>query len=326
MEITEFCLKVKKELERTMGEEVTVTVKKITKNNGVILNSIIIAEKEKNVSPNIYMEEMFAAYQDGETFETVIKNIMELYRESKLKENIDMSFFMEYEKVKGRIAYKLINRDKNRELLRQVPYFPWLDLAIVFYCHIMETELNSATVMIYKEHLELWGITKEVLLEDARRNTPVLFPERILPIEEIMKEIFSRDLEKEFALAETEDELMPDKEWFDSAADQMLSSITESRENLEMYVAGNRNKLFGASVILYEGMLKKFAEETGHDIFLLPSSIHEVILIPDDNSKEERKLWEMVCEINKTQVQPEDILSDSLYRYCLKTDKTEKIF
>lgn len=326
MEITEFCVRVKEELEKKMGEEATVTVRKIMKNNGIVLNSIIIAERERNISPNIYMEELYEAYLNGESLETVIKEVTELYRESRLKDNIDMGFFLDYAKVKERVVFKVINREKNEELLEQIPFFPFLDLAVVFYCRVMEEELNSATVMVYNEHLKLWGITGEELLADAGKNTRKLLPARILPMEDIMKEIFSSDLEKEFEQAETEAELMPEKEWFDRAADQMLYSITESKESLNMYVAGNRDRLFGAAVILYEGLLKQFAERIGGDFFLLPSSIHEMILIPDDGSREKEKLWEMVCDINRTQVEPEDILADSLYFFSRACGKIEKLY
>lgn len=326
MGIMDFCLKVKEELEGRLGEGVSVTVRRITKNNGIVLNSIIISEKERNVSPNIYMEELFDAYREGEAFEAVLQEVVTLYRESRLRGNIDMEFFMDYEKVKTRVVYKVINREKNEELLGQVPHFSFLDLEVVFYCRILEEELSSATVMIYNEHLDMWGIDKETLGRDAGRNTGRLLPARILPIEDIMREIFAQDLEKEFSETGLQEDAMPKEAWFDQAADQMLFSVTESKESLGMYVAGNRERLFGAAVMLYEGILEEFAGRLGFDLFILPSSVHEVILIPDDGEREREKLWEMVCEINRTQVEPEDILADSLYVFLREDRRIEKVY
>ena len=90
-----------------------------------------------------------------------------------------------------------------------------------------------------------------------------------------------------------------------------------------MYVASNSDKLNGSSVILYRDMLKNFAES--HDVeklYILPSSLHEVIIIPDDANMEKdiQMLNEMVVSVNCTQVQPEEILSDHVYVYEYSTD------
>ncbi|NLL76443.1 MAG: hypothetical protein GX235_04245 [Clostridiales bacterium] len=327
MEITEFCEEVKSELEFCIGEEVSIDIKKITKNNGVVLNSVVIAKKGRNVSPNIYLDRFFEAYEQGKSFGEIIEEIIIIYKENSLTKNLDMNFFTDYGKMKGRVAYKIIGYEKNKEILEEIPHFQFLDMAVVFYCNVSEEEFSKATILIYNNHLRMWDITKETLYEDAKENTKKLLPARIVPIEKMMREIFSEDLKREFSERKgEEDEFMPDEEWFDKAADQLLSTVTDCDGGGGMYVMGNENKLFGAVTMLYDNTLQTFSNEISKDLFILPSSIHEVILIPDDGRQEAEELWRMVCEINNTQVDPEDVLTDAVYHYSRKENIIIKLF
>lgn len=321
MEIMDFCQKVKKGLRAYVGETVTINIKKIVKNNGIVLHSIIVTEKERNISPNIYLDELFEAYESGETFRTIMEEVLHIYEESRLKENVDMSFFLQYESMKDKVVYKLISYEKNKELLLQIPYIPFLDMAIVFYCHVPKHEMGGATILIYNNHLKMWNITREQLYEDAKRNTPRIMPPRFLSIEDMMREIFTKDLLRSLAMEDGAGE-----EEVQKSAKQLLRSLAKDEADDKMFVLGNKMKLFGAAVILYDGLLEKITQQFGKNCFILPSSVHEVILIPDDGELEAEELWKMVCEINATQVEPEEVLTDSVYYFSAKTKKIEKLF
>ena len=247
MEIMEFCKKVEKSLAVYIGDRAVISIKEIVKNNGVVLHSIMITEKERNVSPNIYLNELYEAYEKGVTFGEVMEEVFHIYEESRAGGNMDMGFFLSYESMKDRVVYKVISYESNRELLRQVPYIPFLDMAVTFYCHVPKPEFGSnATIQIYNSHLKLWKITKERLYQDARRNTPRILPPRLLSIEEMMQEIFVKDICRN-----------PDTkgkgtsaDWLEEAAGQMAEPFGEERHKFDMYVIGNRQKLLGAAVIL----------------------------------------------------------------------------
>ncbi len=323
MEIMDFCQKVRKSLSTCIGEKVTVNVKRIVKNNGIVLHSIVVSEKEMNISPNIYLDDLYKEYEEGETFRVVMDEVLRIYEESRMKENMDMSFFLDYENMKEQVIYKVISYEKNQELLRQVPHIVFLDLAIVFYCHVPKRELGSATILIYNNHLDMWKITKEQLYQDARRNTPRIMPARLLSMEEVVQELFLQDIKEERKEAVKEG---TEETWTQKACEQLLQSLTGDAMDGKMYVLGNRMKLFGAAVLLYEHLLERIADKIGKNLFILPSSIHEVLLIPDDEEQEAEELWKMVCEINATEVEPEDVLTDSIYYFSRKTQKMEKLF
>lgn len=319
MEIMEFCRKVEKSLGIYIGDESSVSVKRIVKNNGIVLHSVMITEKEMNISPNIYLNGLHEAYEKGETFHDIMQEILHIYERSRMKESLDMSFFLDYGNMKEQVVYKVINRENNRELLQQAPYFPFLDMAIVFYCHVQGKELENATILIHNSHVRLWNITEKMLYEDAKRNTPRLLPPRLLTIEAMMQEIFMQDSQEHPGEDDRKEE-----DWLAAATERVADS--GDGKSAAMYVLGNRRKLFGAAAFLYDGVLQGIAERLGCDFYLLPSSIHEMILVPDDGGQDPEELWKMVCEINATQVEPEEVLTDSIYHFSQKNGKMEKIF
>ena len=85
-----------------------------------------------------------------------------------------------------------------------------------------------------------------------------------------------------------------------------------------MYVLSNNQRNYGAVSILYEGLLKDIGERLQEDYYVLPSSVHEVIIVPESNSPGQEELEHMIVEINETQVEPEEVLSDRAYYYSRK--------
>ena len=114
MEIMEFCKKVKKSLGIYIGSGASVNIKQVMKNNGIVLHSIMVAEKERNVSPTIYLDGLHEAYEEGETFSKVMEEILQIYEESRMKKNMDMDFFLDYGRMAGQVVYKLIRYESNR--------------------------------------------------------------------------------------------------------------------------------------------------------------------------------------------------------------------
>lgn len=317
MEIMEFCKKVKRSLTDYVGEEVTISVKQMTKNNGILFHSIIITEKERNISPNIYLNRLYEDYESGRSFRSVMEEIFSIYEECRVKENLDMGFFTDYRNMKERVLYKVISYEKNKELLLQTPYIPILDMAIVFYCMLPQKALGNATILIYNNHLKMWGVTKEELHRDALRNTERVLPVKLLSMEDVVREIFIKEAGENSPLSDVGTE---------QSVERTMEAFTEREWNEKMFVLGNEKKLFGAAVIFYDSVLKKIAERIEKDLFVLPSSIHEVILVPDDKNQEAEELWKMVCEINATQVEAEEVLTDSIYYFSRKTKQLQKLF
>lgn len=296
MEFTNFTTLVQREVEKRAGENYRVKLNDVMKNNGVVLRGITLMQDDSNISPTIYLNPYYDAYENGDTtLGTVIDEVIDTYERNKINRSIDMKFFLNYETVRSRIIFKLINTEKNRELLRDVPYIPFHDLSIVFQCLVSEERFGNASILIHNVHLQLWKVNARELYECALENTPLLQGYELADMNTVLEEMK--------ALGGIDDE-----------------EIEDMQQEVPMYVLSNKSRINGASCILYKDILKDFAMVVDKDLYVLPSSIHEVILLPSDGTQESEQLKEMVREINQSQVEEEEVLSDSVYYYRRSDD------
>lgn len=294
-------------LQQTRGEfegEAEVKLHTITKNNGVILTGITISQKEVNISPTIYLDAFYEDYQNGRSMEDMQKEIVEIYEKSKLQKSVDMNFFTEWEHAKERIVFKLVNYNKNKKLLSHTPHRRVLDLAVVYYYLVDKKEFANATILIDNKHIETWQVAEAELYELAKKNTPVLLKANLWSMLNILQEFGLED--------------WPEEDIYEMEESQILK-VHGKKDISGMYVLSNETRMFGAVVMLYPGVLKRCAEILECDYFILPSSVHEVILVPDEGIAEEKKLRTMVKDVNETQLEVQEVLSDAVYYFSAKT-------
>lgn len=288
MGIKEFAVKVQKAVKYIVGEECQVNIQEVRKNNNIMLQGLVIHSREHNVSPTIYLDSFWEAYEEGVPFAVIMERILSIYDKDTPKKNIDMSFFKDFEKVKDRICYRLVSAEANKELLCDVPYVPYLDLAICFYYAYQGEELGAGSILIHNSHMEMWKTDKEVLYRIAEENTPRLFPWEYKSLEALLKEMMQQE---------------------ENITDDILIN------KLPLQILSNENRVHGASCILYPGVLKQLADEEVCDLYIIPSSVHEVIILPDTGDENPDQLRDMIEEVNATQVEPEEILSNNLYYF-----------
>ena len=280
-------------LQQRMGHEYDVKVTKVTKNNDIELTGVVLMKESDNLSPTIYLDGLFEEYQDGAYIEDLAEQIIRFYKEQLPAGRLDMDFFRNFEQVKDRIFYKLVSYDKNRKMLEKLPYYKWNDLALIFYYAMVEERIGRASITIHHQHLKMWEQSLDTLYAVAQENMKKSMPELLVSKKDL--------LEETTGLKMGEDTYLP------------------------MYVLTNQEKVYGAAAMLYSEHMKKLAERWQPDLLILPSSIHEVLLLPDDGQNEYAFYRQMVEEGNTTQVDPEEVLSYSLYRYCREKAEIEEI-
>lgn len=281
-----------KELRKAVGGEADVSVQKVRKNNGLVMTGVSIFGKDRNMSPTIYLEGYYEQYLDGEPMEEIVEEILSCCQEYDSELSFDTDFFVDYELAKERIAYRLVNREKNRKLLEEIPFIPYLDLAVTFFCKIEHEKLGSGIIQIRNEHMRLWSVTEEQLYDAAKRNMHALYPELVCTMQELLQNV-------------EENQEVP----------QEMAEEIDNAKGLPMYVVTNKYKSCGAAVLLYEGILDGLTERMDSSLAILPSSVHEMIVLPVRNESEALSMRGMVHEINMTRVEPEEVLSDSVYYY-----------
>ena len=289
--------------------ECSVMVHKVTKNNDLILTGISIRSREVNIAPTIYMDDYYNDYKNGRPVMDIIAEIENIYNTYKLEHDFDVNSITDFNHVQGKICYKLVNKDKNKELLSDAPYIQFHDLAIVFYVVVSEDSDRTGTITVRNNLMEMWGNPDiNDLYRIAKNNTQKRYKGSVFNMIEIMGDIISHNV----------DNIEPN-----IVDDFFEMNFTYEDNMIPMFVATNNKKVNGAGVILYEGLLKAFAEKIGCDFYILPSSIHEVIFVPANGNMDVRYLIQMVKEVNATEVSPSEVLSDNVYKYHANTDFVE---
>ncbi|WP_313345098.1 DUF5688 family protein [Lacrimispora sp.] len=297
MDYIQFLEEVRAAVQERLGSDYEIRIQKITKNNGIVLDGLIIGKASKNIAPTIYLNSYYMHYTHGMSLQEILEDIISAYKENDDVVLGNMRELLDFNNLRNKVAFKLIQREKNQELLKDVPYIEFLDLAVVFYLILDEHKEGQMTALIHNSHMEPWGVDKEELYCVAKKNTPILLPPEIKTMKEIMYDILKGHLE-EVEIEEMDDDLLD----FES-------------QKPPLYVLSNIKQINGAGCILYDGCLNDFAIYQNTDIIILPSSTHEVILVPDDGKLDYRELQKMVGDINESEVPKEDVLSDRIYKY-----------
>ena len=272
-----------------------VVLQPVIKNNGIVYDGLFIVDPILNVSPTIYLNPYYHRYLSGVSIEDIYEDVLNTYYSNLPQKDFDVSVFTDFSKAKQRIVMKLVNKKRNAKLLKSVPHIPYMDLAIVFVCSVTEFLNEYATILIHHNHLKLWNISLEELYDIALDNSPKLLPYRLDSIKSILP-----------AGAEI---YIP---WIDK---------------LEMYVLSNKLKIHGATSITYPGLLEDISNQLNSDLIIIPSSIHEVLIIPETYINEREELppnYEaMISEVNETQLTDDEILGDCVYHYRRDTNTLE---
>ena len=284
MKYQKFIETVKEHMQQEL--QLNVNIYPVPKNNGTIYDGLVIVDPTLNISPTIYLNPYFHRYLDGVSMEDIYEDILKTYHDNIPKTDFDISIFREYEKAKSRIVMKLINAKKNKHLLDRVPHILIYDLAIVFLCNVSDVMQDYATILIHKEHMNLWHVTTEELYEIAQENSIRLLPPRLDNLHDV----------------------------YEHVTDVSLSFL----EDLNIYILTNFLKIHGATCMVYPNLLNEIANLFEDDLCLIPSSIHELLILPYHNMPNGyslKDIEEMVQEVNETELHDDEILSDHLYIY-----------
>ena len=278
-----------------MADNYKAEIKDVLKNNGLVLHGLTIKQTDKSdgaqITPTLYLEKFFDQFKDGDPIGEILDKIRDVYENHKAPKNISVDFFKDYSQVSERLSIKVINYDMNRDFLKDVPHYKYGDLAAIFQVQVNQQEYGTMTVTVKNENMKSWNVTAEDMLAAATINMEEKQPPRITGMFEVLNELMGMD--------------MPGM---------------EMPEEPGMYVMSNESKMNGAAGIIFTEKLQEFADEKGADLFILPSSLHELILVPDQGNMNAADLKAMVQEVNATQLEPEDRLSNNVYLY----DRTDK--
>lgn len=320
MEYNEFLNCLTSHLKKEFDSSAAISCHKVLKNNNIYLDAITVLTGTSNVSSTIYVIDYFNDYQHGRSICDIQSEITHIFKYS-CSQNIDVSFINDFTSIKSKIAIKLINYKANEALLETIPHKSFLDLAIVFHIILNQPPFNNGSLLIQNAHINRWNIDTDALYNVAYDNTIRLLGCKIRSMEDIIHDFIADDLKLRLSSENYPKNLFVNDNSINQFADEVIDDFRPEGMDKSIFVLTNSKCLYGASCIIYPDILDKFASENNSDIYILPSSIHEAILIPTSKAPSKSELCRMVKEVNNTEVADTERLSDNVYVYSLKDKK-----
>lgn len=290
MTYSEFCSELTLKLISRAKNELLPVRETMKKNNGVFHDALILTSPGCPASPVVYLEPLYKEHLSGTPLDTIAGSVIAGLDRTPPFAPITCLDLKDPETIKDRIAFRLISKERNRLLLDTIPWIPFLDLAIVFFLKLDSDPDSTVTALIPASLSESWQLSPEDLFKIAIQNMPSLFPPHLTPLEELLFQNFHPGF------------------------------ITPN--TCPIYVLTNNSGTCGAACMLYENIIKDFADCWESDVIIFPSSIHEVLIMADEKLYDYDALSQMVAEINRDVVSEEEVLSDFIYIFS----RTEEAF
>lgn len=271
----------------------TVEVRDVEKVN-VKLDGMVVLKPSVDSSPTVYLNHLYEDYVSGKSIQDCLSQCANVIVDA-YKELEDMKPRIEISQMKENVVMVLVNQEQNKDMLENIPHRDFQDLAVIYRWVLDINEKGIASSIVTNKLMESEGMTEPDLFQLAVENTKRLLPPQIKPMSEVIKEMFP------FELVET------------GMLDEMMEEINSDPKRA-MYVLTNETNVNGAVSMLYENNLHELAEKLGTDLYILPSSIHESILVSVEMG-EPNDLAQMVSDINMDCVDIADRLSNNVYHY-----------
>ena len=273
---------------------------KAPKNNDITLSGIRFDRKGEKVSPVVYVDDYYKAYVEGiATMETIMVSIIKQLTKTQDVDAI-VRRLHDYELIKHELAFALVNYDINREILKERLHKKFLDLAAVCLVRVVTDDGANGIVYVTHNMLKVWKIDEDTLFEQCMKNTVYREKHEILDIRDVVEKMSVSD-EEEFG------------------REMLVNILGEDRKY--MFVLTNETRHMGANALLNQNILHNFAMEHDSNLIIYPSSLHEVIIVFEEDFKAGCMDAEMVKMINEEQVYREEWLSNSVYMYDRELEK-----
>lgn len=253
------------------------TVSKI----GKTYDSFTVKPKNKIFAPAANLNMFFNAYLLGKPLNVIMEDIADVIQTEAPDHIQDMSWLLDYEKAKEHLFIRVCNAEKNKDIINSAPYKRVEDLIITCHISVNQGLTGMASTIVNKGLLKKYDVTEEQLFKDAMEKAPEVMPVKIDSMQNVISKLCS-------------DEEVP-------------------TSDMTMLIVTNKTNTNGAAAIFYSGLMDEISEQIGGDYIVLPSSVNEVIIIPDSGNY--KALRKMVEDINESSVDPEERLSDSVYKY-----------
>ena len=287
---------VKERLEALYDRKYSVETHTVEKMNETY-EAITVKPENSEVGVNIKIDKAYAEYNDGRSFDMIVRQVSSFAAEAlDNRPGFDLNAIQDYSVMKTKLSMEVVSAERNAQLLETVPHKNMEDMAIVYRFVLDTVEAGRGSILVTNKMLDNYGITAEQLHNDAMEIAPEVRPAVIKGMSEVLADMMGAEQAQALGLGPVADE--------------------------PIFVATVEDQTQGAGILAYQNFMDEAAEKLGGSFYILPSSIHEILLVKDNGQFDRASLEQMVKEVNATQVAPEDKLTDSVYHY----DSQSKVF
>lgn len=264
-----------------------IEIQEVKKNNDITMDGLIIRMPDKNIAPTIYIEELYdSMILENKALSTVLKEIADIQLNNEAPD-INVEDIMNLNAMRNKISMRVVSYDENHDQLTNLPYIRLGNLAAIFTENVMSFKNGNGTITIHNNLMKALGVSVEQLHQIAIDN----FDKSTVLFDNISNVLSSKIKTKS------------------------LNEFEHSPDSEPMYVLTCKSGLYGASMIAYPGIMSEISEKLGGDFYVLPSSVHELIIISKEEIPDYEILEDMVKEVNATEVRDNEILASSVYEY-----------
>ncbi|MCD7885880.1 MAG: DUF5688 family protein [Lachnospiraceae bacterium] len=289
MNYSMFIEQITKIIERRLDHRAQIQISRIQKVNKPPTDGMTILLPGENTAPAIYLDSFYQEYLLGIDLDTIAEEILDFHLNNRRTGTFDLSFYMNFDLARKNIVCRVINYEANRVLLCTIPHQRFLDLAIIYYYRMDDSVFGRSSILVRNAHTEMWGISQERLHTIALTNTRRLLPFRLDSMDDFLCE------------------RIPGYTCF-------MPEVSRP----PLYILTNEDFSFGAVNIIFDDVLERISQETCENYYVLPSSIHECLILPFGTCDDElgwETIQDIVKEINENYVSPEEILGNHIYKY-----------
>lgn len=311
MTYEEFLKLAEKNLKRFFPEsfqERKVEIGEVVKNNNTRLRGVYLSGSKSHTSvPLLYLESYYQELKNGKELEDVWQKIAQDYQSCQETEiSIDgiPSREWDYETIKKSLTVYVRNAEENADFLADCPHEIREDLALIYGFHVLVDGEKDGSAIINYDRLKCLGVSEEQLKQDAWANMKHCEPPCFLALQDMLARMYF-------------DEPIDVKEG-------ALEHLEDVDPNAMMYVLTNSNQVNGAVYMCDEEVMSLIAEQLGADLIVIPSSIHETIILPDAQNMSLSELNAMVEAVNAEAVEPQERIANSVYRFDREAQRLEK--
>lgn len=297
-----FYQKLKNDLQHNLsalGKKGQVDIGEVIRHNDVKVTGMVFIREGGNVSPIINLSLMYEDYKNGKPYSTLMLEALTVLKEvpGRTVPGLELG---PYEEVKNKLQIRICDPKRNKEWLKGKVCRPIGDLVCTYYAEVAGTEESMIAKTVTHEKLKEWGISEETLFRDAAENHKQM-PILMRDVEDMMMEVL-----------------------FDGGGQNLYHLPREKWRSLDgfVYTVSNESRVYGASVLARDDVLKRLGEMFGANYYVLPGSVHEIIVIPlNRGDLPVRDLSAFVKSVNEDMIKPEERLSDKVLIYDREREK-----